>query len=138
MAYVTQQLLEDELGGHLRLVEALDDDGDGKIDDGLISRICQRASDAVDSFLSGRYIVPLSPVPKLAVEASTIFACEIIYNRRRQATDEKNPYTSRANTFREELKDIADRKKSLDAQERPAFTPGVVIGRESKINGSSL
>ena len=136
--YCTQQLLEDELGGHARLVEALDDKGSGVFDAALAGRILQRASDAVDAFLSGRYVVPLSPVPKLAVEASTIFACEIIYNRRRQATDEKNPYTSRAGGFREELKDIADRKKSLDAQERPAFTPGVVIGRETAVNGSTL
>ncbi|MDE2106827.1 MAG: DUF1320 family protein [Patescibacteria group bacterium] len=136
--YLTQQLLEDELGGHNRLVEALDDNGDGQIDAGLVSRICQRASDAVDSFLSGRYVVPLSPVPKLAVEAALIFACEQIYNRRRQGVDEKNPYTARANDLRDRLKRISDREESLDAQEVPAFKPGAVIQRPSAINGSTL
>jgi len=138
MPYVTQQLLQDELGGLAKLTEALDDDNTGQLDSDLVNRILQRAGDAVDSFLSGRYVVPLSPVPKLAVEASLIFACEIIFNRRRQGLDEKNPYTGRANSFREELKDIADRKKSLDAQERPAFTPGAIIGTPSKTQGSSL
>ena len=136
--YVTQQQLEDELGGSARLLEALDDDNDGKLDDGLVNRICQRASDAVDSHLSGRYVVPLSPVPKLAVEAAIIFACEQIYNRRRQGTDEKNPYTSRATDLRNRLKRIADREESLDAREKPAFNPGAVIGRPSSLSGSSL
>ena len=138
MAYITQQVLQDEIGGLAKLTEALDDTGSGVLDPALVGRILQRASDAVDAFLSGRYIVPLSPVPKLAVEASTIFACEIIFNRRRQGLDEKNPYSKSADTFRAELKDIADRKKSLDAQERPAFMPGAIISRESKTQGSSL
>jgi phage gp36-like protein len=136
--YTTQQLLEDELGGHLKLVEALDDSGAGAIDPNLVTRLLQRASDSVDAMLSGRYIVPLSPVPKLAGEAALIFACEIIFNRRRQSVDEKNPYTARANLLREELKEIADRKKSLDAAERPAFVPGAIIATESKTQGSSL
>lgn len=136
--YTTLQAIEDELGGSRKLTEALDDDGSGKIDPSLVTRICARASDSVDSMLSGRYVVPLSPVPKLAVEAALIFACEIIFNRRRQGLDEKNPYTGRANALREGLKEISDRKKSLDAQERPAFLPGAVIWEPSKTRGSSL
>lgn len=136
--YITTQNLEDRLGGALRLTEALDDNGSGILDQNLATRICQDSSDAVDSFLSGRYIVPLSPVPKIAVEAATIFACEFIYDRRRQGVDEKNPYTSRANDYRSRLKLIADRKESLDATERPAFRPGAVIAEESKTAGSSL
>ena len=136
--YTTQQLLQDEIGGLGKLTEALDDDGSGTLDPALVARILQRASDAVDSFLSGRYIVPLSPVPKLAAEAALIFACEILFNRRRQGADEKNPYTTRANNFREELKEISDRKKSLDATERPAFFPGAIIATPSRTQGSSL
>lgn len=136
--YTTQQLLADEIGGLNKLTEALDDTGTGSLDAALVTRITQRASDAVDAFLSGRYVVPLSPVPKLAIEAATVFACEIIYNRRRQGLDEKNPYTGRANALREELKEIADRKKSLDAAERPAFAPGAIVFTPSQMNGSSL
>ena len=136
--YTTQQLIQDELGGVAKLTEALDDTGTGQVDANLMARLLQRASDAVDSFLSGRYIVPLNPVPKLAVEASTIFCCEIIFNRRRQGLEQKNPYTARADDFREELKAIADRKKSLDATDRPAFTPGAVLSRPSALEGSTL
>lgn len=136
--YTTQQLLEDEIGGSARLIEALDDDNDGKLDDGVVDRLLQRASDAVDAFLAGRYVVPLSPVPKLASEAALVFACEILFNRRRQGADEKNPYTGRANDFRQQLKRIADREQSLDARERPAFAPGAIIATPSATQGSSL
>lgn len=138
MAYVTQQALQDELGGLAKLTEALDDDNTGQLDTNLVGRILQRASDAVDSFLAGRYIVPLSPIPKLAAESALVFACEIIFNRRRQGLDEKNPYTARANDFRTQLKEIGDRKQSLDATERPAFIPGAVIQTPSAMEGSSL
>ena len=138
--YATQQLIEDEIGGYARLAEALDDDGSGEKKEicGKLERILQRASAAVDAFLAGRYVVPLSPVPALAAEAAVIFTCEIIYNRKRQSTEEKNPYTPRANDMRERLKRIAVRRESLDAAERPAFTPGAVISTPSALTGSSL
>jgi len=138
MPYTTQQLLEDEIGGGARLIEALDDDNDGAIDDGVVARLLTRASDAVDAFLAGRYVVPLDPVPPLAAEAALIFACEILFNRRRQGNDEKNPYTSRANDLRSQLKEISDHKKSLDAAKVAAFTPGAVITTPSALEGSSL
>ena len=140
MSYTTQQLIEDEIGGHVRLVEALDDDGSG--DDTVVAAVCARlitrASAAVDAFLAGRYITPLSPVPALAGEAALVFTCEILFNRRRQGNDEKNPYAARANDLRERLKNIADRKESLDAKEKPAFLPGAIISTPSALQGSSL
>ena len=63
---------------------------------------------------------------------------EKIYNRRKQGPNEKNPYEERASAMRQRLKDIADRKESLDAQERAAFRPGAVIAEETKLNGSTL
>jgi phage gp36-like protein len=136
--YSSQQLLADALGGDAKLIEALDDIGSGTLDTELVARILTRASNAVDAYLAGRYTVPLDPVPAIAAEAATIFACEIIYDRRRQGLDEKNPYQSRANDFRTELKEIADGKKSLDAVKPPAFTPGAVISECSHLQGSSL
>lgn len=138
MSYLTQQTVEDELGGEARLREALDDDGDGQVEEGLMDRLLNSASLAVDGFLQGRYITPLSPVPALAIEATLIFTLEKIYERRRQGPEEKNPYRERANEMRDRLKRIADREESLDARERPAFTPGAVISTPSKMNGSTL
>lgn len=138
--YTTQQQIEDELGGYVKVAEALDDSGSGDRTAicAVLERVMQRASAAVDGFLAGRYVVPLSPVPALATEAAVIFTCEIIFNRRRQTLDDKNPYTARADILRQELKDIADRKKSLDAKERPAFAPGAANLEYSRLNGSGL
>ena len=136
MAYISQQQVIDEFTLP-RLTDALDDDGDGVMDDGLLDRIIAAGQIAVDGFLEGRYIVPLTTVPRLAQEANLIFVCEKIYERRRQGPDEKNPFTSRANAFRDELKAVSDGNKSIDAQLRPAFVPGAVIARDSRINNST-
>jgi len=120
------------------LNDALDDDGDGQVEAGLLDRLIASASGAVDGFLQGRYIVPLNPVPSLAVEATLIFTIEKIYNRRKQAPDEKNPYAERATEMRRRLKKISDREESLDATERPAFAPGAVFTQESSLGGSTL
>lgn len=138
MSYVTQQLVQDEIGGAARLTDALDDAGAGTLDAGLLQRLMDQASSAVDGFLQGRYVTPLSPVPAIAVEASLVFTMEKIYERRRQGPDEQNPYRDRANQMRNRLKRIADREESLDAQERPAFTPGALQQTPSKLNGSTL
>jgi len=138
VSYCTQQSVQDELGGINRLTEALDDRGSGQFDTALLQRLMDAASSAVDGFLSGRYVVPLAPVPALASEAALIFTLEKIYNRRKQGADENNPYEERASEMRSRLKRISDRKESLDAKERPAFSPGAVIQSPSAMGGSSL
>ena len=138
MSYVISQLIADEIGGWPRLNDALDDDGDGQVEVGLLDRLMAAASGAVDSFLQGRYITPLNPAPAIAVEAALVFTVEKIYNRRKQGPNEKNPYEERATEMRQRLKKISDREESLDAQERAAFRPGAIIERESRLNGSAL
>lgn len=137
-AYLNPESIADEIGGWARLNDALDDDGDGQVESGLLDRLIFAASGAVDGFLQGRYLTPLNPVPALATEAALVFTIEKIYNRRKQGPNEKNPYEDRANVMRRRLKDIADRKESLDAEEKPAFPPGAIIHRESRLNGSTL
>lgn len=137
-AYITGETVADEIGGWARLNDALDDDGDGQVDAGLLERLVAAASNAVDGFLQGRYVTPLNPVPAIAVEAALVFTIEKIYNRRKQGPNEKNPYEERANVMRRRLKDIADRKESLDAEEKAAFRPGAVINEETRLNGSTL
>lgn len=136
MSYATPQQISDEIGGWPRLNDALDDDGDGQVEEGLLDRLLSAASGAVDRFLQGRYVTPLNPVPAIAVEATLVFTIEKIYNRRKQGPNERNPYEERATEMRKRLKKISDREESLDAQERPAFRPGAIIEKESRLNGS--
>jgi len=134
--YISQQQVIDEFT-QARLNDALDDDGDGSPDEGLLDRIIAAAQLAVDGFLEGRYLVPLSPVPSLAKEATLIFVCEKIYERRRQGPDETNPFSKRANDFRAELKAVSDGEKSIAATLKPAFSPGAIIGKPSRLNTST-
>lgn len=136
MSYTTPLQISDEIGGWPRLNDALDDDGDGQVEEGLLDRLLSAASGAVDGFLQGRYVTPLNPVPAIAVEATLVFTIEKIYNRRKQGPNERNPYEERATEMRKRLKKISDREESLDAQERPAFRPGAIIEKESRLNGS--
>ncbi len=138
MSYTTPQMIADEIGGWPRLNDALDDDGDGQVENGLLDRLIASAGNAVDGFLQGRYVTPLDPVPALATEAALVFTMEKIYNRRKQGPNEKNPYEERADEMRKRLKKISDREESLSATEREAFLPGAVIARESRLNGSTL
>ncbi len=141
MSYITNIDVIDEIGGSARVLEAIDDDNTGAMDaDNVarLNRIIQTASNAVDGYLAGRYIIPLSVVPPLVLEATLVFACEKLFGRRRQGPDEKNPYTARATDMRNRLKRISDREESLDAVERPAFVPGAIIARPSALEGSSL
>ena len=46
--------MADEIGGWARLNDALDDDGDGQVEAGLLDRLIASASGAVDAFLQGR------------------------------------------------------------------------------------
>src|ERR1700677_2174142 len=115
-AYITGEMVADEIGGWARLNDALDDDGDGQVDPGLLERLISAASGSVDGFLQGRYVTPLNPVPAIAVEATLVFTIEKIYNRRKQGPNEKNPYEERATEMRKRLKKISDREESLDAR----------------------
>ena len=136
MSYLSQQQVIDELT-LARVTEALDDDGDGTIDTDLLDRLIQAAQMAVNGFLEGRYLIPLSPVPSLAQEATLIFVCEKLYARRRQGPDEKNPYGPRADEFRKELKAVSDGEKSIAATLKPAFVPGAIVSKPSRINTST-
>jgi phage gp36-like protein len=136
--YITGETVADEIGGWARLNDALDDDGDGQVEAGLLDRLMASASGAADGFLQGRYVTPFNPVPAIVGEAALVFTIEKIYNRRKQGPNEKNPYEERAAEMRRRLKRIADREESLDAEQREAFRPGAAILNESKLNGSTL
>jgi phage gp36-like protein len=135
--YTSAEKIEREFS-EPRLRAALDDDGDGVADEGLLAGIITDAGETVDGFLSGRYETPFDPVPSLVAEATFVFVCEKIHNRRRQGPDEANPYEKRADAFRKQLKAIGNGEEALDAALLPTNTPGSVIQSDSALQGSSL
>jgi len=136
MAYITQPAIEAKVPAPV-LIDALDDDGDGQADDGLLDQIIQNASDAVDGYLAGLYTVPFSdPIPAAVTTATLIFTLEDIYSRR-NIPDAQNPFSKQANDWRARLTKIGNRELPLDAATEKTFTPGAVIVENVSINAQS-
>lgn len=96
------------------LRDALDDDGDGQADAGLLDQIIVNASDEINGLIGGRYTTPLVTPPSVVKRAALVFSCEAVYRRRRNG-DDQNPYRKTADALRQVLKDIGAGKLSLDA-----------------------
>jgi phage gp36-like protein len=134
MAYTTQARIETAIPAQ-HLVDALDDDGDGMPDGGVLTEILASADQAVDAFLAGLFAVPfVAPAPAAVCEAAFVFACERIYDRR-QILD-KNPWSGRADDWRKRLEEIGSGKLALDAGLEKSFTPGAVVTETARVDGS--
>lgn len=128
MSYIAQSDIEVQIPAPL-LLDACDDSksGDWSVETvAILAAIIAGADAQVDSFLSGLYTVPLSPVPPVAKEASLIFACETVY-KRRLAPDEKNPFAERARIWRERLQKIGDGEMPLSTATGSAANIGAAI-----------
>lgn len=124
MAYVAQTRIESAIPPQI-LVAALDDDRDGAADPGRLADIIAAAGTAVDSLLGSLYPTPFSaPYPAAAKEAAFIFACELVYQRREISP---NPFTDRADFWRQRLEKVGAGKLPLDANQPRAFSPGAAI-----------
>jgi phage gp36-like protein len=124
MAYVTQAEIEAEIPAQL-LARALDDDGDGVTDDGVLAQIIANAARDVDGALEGRFDVPFAaPAPAVVREAAFVFTCETLFSRRRQSVEDVNPYRERADKLRTKLERIAAGELPLRAGEADTLTAG--------------
>jgi len=116
------------------LVQALDDDNDGVIDQW--DTVKNAVQEDVDSLLEGRFVVPLTftPMPKVIKRAAVAFFCERCY-RRRAVTDADNPWKGRADAFRKILAAITagDLKLSVQphAEDAAVDPPASIITVES-------
>ena len=134
-AYTTQARIQAAIPAPI-LVDACDDDGDGSADSGVLDEVIAAASNAVDGLLAGRFSVPFAGDPGPTVrEASFVFACELVYDRR-ELTDTKNPFKSRADAMRTLLSKIAAGDQPLDASKPVAFTPGAAVTEDTTLNSS--
>lgn len=136
MAYTSQAEIETLIPGP-HLVDALDDDRDGAADAGLLATILTQASNAVDSYLAGIYTVPfVDPIPPVCKESGCVFACEMVYARRGVPADE-NPFTKRANFWRDRLEKIGKGEIPLDAGQVRLVTPGAAVTEPMATEGST-
>lgn len=136
MPYVTKaQLIAEVPPQHL--ADALDDDAEGGEDSNTGDTVMAQASAAVDGFLASLYPVPFAdPAPAAATAAAFAFAGEMIYARR-GVTAETNPFTKRAEFWRERLQKIGSGELPLDATIPRQFAPGAAITEPVDVDAST-
>jgi hypothetical protein len=120
------------------LVEALDDDRDGMIDDDVWTAVAEEAADQVDARLGQRYAVPFpaDAIPAPARHASLLFVLETLYLRRGFGTEENNPFLNSARAARKELEAIGSGQKPLTPESQKP-RPSVAVFTEPARTTSS-
>lgn len=128
-AYVTQADLEPYLPAQW-LIEAADDDGDGSGE--TMADICNAASDTVDSYLQGRYDLPVSDAAGLAKlkEAAQARALWLCYQRRGRHGD-ANPYEGEWSRWAKKLEKIEAGSAELIVAPAAAVKPPARISAVS-------
>ena len=111
-AYTTAAAVEARIAPQV-LTDALDDDGDGERDSGLLEQIIANASSTVDGMICNRVATPLDSPPASVVAAALWFTIEEIYGRRQMELP-KNFATAIA-AARAWLTAVREGKQNLDA-----------------------
>ena len=130
-AYTTIAAVQGKIPGPI-LTEALDDDGDGNADEGLLDTIIQNAADAVDALICNRIATPLATPPASVRNAALWFAVEEVYGRRQKELPKD--FAVAIAGARAWLVAIREGKQQLDAAVAPVLAAGsggnpVVPGR---------
>lgn len=123
-AYTTQSAILTRISAP-DLNSALDDDGDGQPDSGLLDNIIASIGLDIDGRLASIYTVPFGSPPPTVQAAALVMACEAIY-KRRLTPEEKNIFTPEAKLWRDRLTMIGNNELDLDASLTRSFPP--VIG----------
>jgi phage gp36-like protein len=138
MAYLSLIDLDGSIPAQF-LLQALDDDNDQVIDAAVWTKVLAAAEEEVDSFLEGRFTLPLTTVPKLMKQATQAFVCELLY-RRRGTPDETNPWKKQADGLRKRLAQVqAGDLKLSAAPDSDAIMPdpaAVVILEDSTLGST--
>jgi phage gp36-like protein len=124
------------------LLEALDDNADGVLDEDAWAQVAASACKEVDGTLGQRYTVPFPEppdTPALVSEAAILFACETLYLRRGHGTKETNPFLTRAEAMRSKLDLIAEGRLALTpttTKPRPSVSAITEPARTSSATGA--
>lgn len=123
------------------IVEALDDDKDGLIDESVWELVAADAADQVDDRLGKRYAVPFAAdnIPAPARSASLLFCLETLYQRRGFGTVENNPFLAAARAARAELEKIGNGQSPMTTEserKRPSVAVFTEPARTTSASGS--
>lgn len=127
MAYSTQADVEIAAGGAQRLVHLSDFAGTQNVNVGVVARAIADADAWINSWISKRYQVPVSPVPPDLIRLSSSEAVFLMKQWRSMAADTDVQLHEERER---ELKDIADGKKTLGVLPQP-LRSDLVLDRAS-------
>lgn len=124
---------------HDFVVEALDDDKDGEIDQDVLDLVLETAADEVDSRLGQRYAVPFDPadLPAIVSSASLVLVLETLYVRRGFGNAENNPFFTNAAETRRKLDKIGNGEGQLTPTAQRPRPSVAVFGEPAKTTSSS-
>lgn len=124
MAYATATELIERIAEQT-VIDLTDDAGLGVINTDAVDRAFADADTEIDSYLAGRYPVPVSPAPVLLTRLSLDLATEGLYARRPHS-DTPEAVVRAAKNARALLASIAANKAAL-----PGVSEGLADGRLS-------
>ena len=111
MSYCTQTDIATAITDE-KLIDLTDDAGSGSVVAGVVTEAIGHADGLIDSYVSERYAVPLSPVPSVIKSVSVTLAIYWLYRRRREVPDHITQDRDRQLRL---LQGIADGKVNLGA-----------------------
>lgn len=116
------------------VVEALDDESSGTMNEETWQLVAEDAADQVDSRLGKRYAVPFDPAALEPVvrTAALMFCLETLYLRRGFGTAENNPYMTSAVAARAELDRIGNGDTPLTPAARKPLASVMVISEPAR------
>jgi phage gp36-like protein len=125
MAYCNESDIQKQLSPE-QLIELTDDDGNDLPDSGIIEQAIADADAEIDSYLAGRYSVPVSPVPAVIRKVSVDIAIWNLYSRRTVVDENRKERYKAAIDL---LKLVGDGKAALGADEPAAGEQQIAAGR---------
>lgn len=110
--------------------------GANGVNNNVINSVCGIASRNVDALVSSVYQVPFNlPYPVKVYTAATVFAVELLYNRR-MVNGDKNPMKAQGDYWRNELIKINEGELSLDFQSQRSVPPIIATIRKTRLDAS--
>lgn len=125
MAYSTQLDLEAKVELSL-LVQLTDDNKSGSLNPIFITKAISGADAVINSYLRGKYVVPLSPVPEVINELSSDIALFNLYSRRSAYFELPKSLSDKYKTAISMLKDMRDGKQDLGVEPPPPPSEAIV------------
>lgn len=121
------------------VAEALDDDGDGAIDEDVLTAVLEDAASQVDARLGQRYAVPFdtADLPAIVDSSSLLLVCETLYLRRGFGTEENNPFLASARAARKKLEEIGNGEGQLTPEAQRPKKSVAVFGEPSKTTSAN-